>query len=319
MKEVNSMNYWWVNHKQTFKEELEGGYIWSPQVNSNGSKNQTYLNLKGTKVGDIVFSYANSEIKAVGLVVHNCKSSDKPEEFGVKGDGWDKKGWLVQVDWEMLSKQFIPKNHLKEIVPLLPIKYSPIQSNGNGNQGCYLAAISNSLGEFIWRKVSSANPEVDIAIEDIKDQLEEEFIQESIGIEDISETEKQQLVKSRRGQGVFKKRVAEREIRCRVTGVENPSFLIASHIKPWKMCSNAERLDGDNGLLLSPHVDRLFDRGWISFPNSGDVVCFNEEVKEVMKSWNISHVTNVEKFSENQMPYLEFHRAEIFKGTSKKS
>jgi len=208
------MNYWWANHKQTFKEELEGGYIWSPQVNSNSSKNQTYLNLKGTKVGDIVFSYANSEIK---------------------------------------------------------------------------------------------------------DQLEEEFIQESIGIEDISETEKQQLVKSRRGQGVFRKRVEEQEIRCRVTGVENPSFLIASHIKPWKMCSNAERLDGDNGLLLSPHVDRLFDRGWISFPNSGDVVCFNEEVKEVMKSWNISHVTNVETFSENQIPYLEFHRAEIFKGTNKES
>lgn len=37
---------WWVNHKQTFRQEFDGRYIWSPKKNSNGVKNQTYLNLK---------------------------------------------------------------------------------------------------------------------------------------------------------------------------------------------------------------------------------------------------------------------------------
>lgn len=313
------MNYWWVNHKQTFKEELEGGYIWSPQENSDGSKNQTYLNLKDTQVGDIVFSYANSEIKAVGLVGALYKTTDKPAEFGSKGDGWGKKGWLVQIDWEVTSKPLIPKEHLEDIVPLLPNKYSPIQSNGNGNQGCYLAALSYPLGEFLWEKVSSTNPEVDIALEDVRDHLEEDAIQASICAEDASETEKEQLVKSRRGQGIFKKRVAERETECRVTGVENKSFLIASHIKPWKKCNNAERLDGNNGLLLSPHVDRLFDRGWISFSDTGEIMCFDGAIRNLMRSWNLDSSANVGVFSRKQIPYLEYHRSEIFKGSDKKS
>tara|TARA_R110002072_G_scaffold19498_4_gene72353 strand:+ start:91 stop:375 length:285 start_codon:yes stop_codon:yes gene_type:complete len=89
------MAHWWVNHKQTFKEELEGGYIWSPQENKNGSRNQTYINLTRAKVGDVVFSYASAVIKAVGLVESSYQTSDKPVEFGSKGDGWDQKdGWL---------------------------------------------------------------------------------------------------------------------------------------------------------------------------------------------------------------------------------
>jgi hypothetical protein len=32
-------------------------------------------------------------------------------------------------------------------------------------------------------------------------------------------------------------------------------FLVASHIKPWRLSDNSERLDGNNSLLLSPHVD----------------------------------------------------------------
>ncbi|MFE8730531.1 HNH endonuclease, partial [Aeromonas hydrophila] len=82
----------------------------------------------------------------------------------------------------------------------------------------------------------------------------------------LNATEKQQLVKSRRGQGIFRANLEKVELACRVTGVTNTALLIASHIKPWSRCANnAERLDGNNGLLLSPHIDKLFDRGWITF------------------------------------------------------
>ena len=56
------MSYWWVNHKQTYTSEVEGGYIWSPKENSNGARNQTYINLTLTTPGDIVFSYAAGKI-----------------------------------------------------------------------------------------------------------------------------------------------------------------------------------------------------------------------------------------------------------------
>ena len=140
------MSYWWVNHKQTYTSEIKGGYIWSPKENSNGSRNQTYVNLTLTKPGDIVFSYAAGTIKAIGVIESNCQEQIKPSEFGKAGDVWSDIGWGVPIDWEILSVPVTPKNHMNTIAPLLPPKHSPLQLNGNGNQSCYLASIQDELG-----------------------------------------------------------------------------------------------------------------------------------------------------------------------------
>jgi len=52
-------NYWWVNLKQTFKQEVDGNYLWSPTRKANGSKNHFYENMLLIKPGDIVFSFAS--------------------------------------------------------------------------------------------------------------------------------------------------------------------------------------------------------------------------------------------------------------------
>src|SRR6202021_3301435 len=80
------------------------------------------------------------------------------------------------------------------------------------------------------------------------------------------------LVVPRRGQGLFKKRVMLLERACRVTGVDQLQHLRASHCKPWRDSSNEERLNGENGLLLTPSIDHLFDRGFISFEDRGVLV-----------------------------------------------
>jgi hypothetical protein len=76
----------------------------------------------------------------------------------------------------------------------------------------------------------------------------------------LPETDRQAIVNARRGQGLFKQRVTVIERRCRVTLVENPLHLIASHCKPWRDATNEERLDGENGLLLTPSIDHLLER-----------------------------------------------------------
>src|SRR5690606_13635344 len=87
------------------------------------------------------------------------------------------------------------------------------------------------------------------------------------------DTVKKTVILARRGQGKFRSNVEAVESACRLTGITNPSLLIASHIKPWRHCSTAgERLDGMNGLLLTPDADLLFDRGFISFADSGEVL-----------------------------------------------
>ncbi len=86
--------------------------------------------------------------------------------------------------------------------------------------------------------------------------------------DDVSETEKLQLVSARVGQGVFRERVAKLwgGERCAVTLIDIKEILIASHIRPWRDCKDSrDRLDGANGLLLCAHIDKLFDSHLLSF------------------------------------------------------
>lgn len=197
-------NYWWVNHKQTFRSETEGGYIWSPKTNSNGARNQTYDNLLKVQPGDVVVSYADAKIKVVGIATGSCREAPKPEEFGSAGASWSNVGWLVPIEWTSLSKPISPKEHIERIAPMLPPKNSPLQPNGNGNQGCYLASISPELGKLILSLASHEGLclelELDGIADDIKSDLALQEVQDAV---DISETEKEQLVRSRRGQGLF--------------------------------------------------------------------------------------------------------------------
>ncbi|PTP78645.1 HNH endonuclease [Vibrio splendidus] len=305
--------YWWVNHKQTHKEEIGGGYIWSPKKNTNGAKNNSYDNMPKTSVGDIVFSFANAEIKAVGTVVEPCLSSGKPDEFGSKGDYWDHEGWLVKIKWDMLERPFRAKKHISQIAPLLPEKYSPIQQNGNGNQSCYLASITLELANVLL-DISGYTKQEDYLGFDEDIEGQENRIAEQLGSENtISETEKEQLVKARRGQGKFRQNLELIESSCRVTGLSDKRFLIASHSKPWRVSTNQEKLDGNNGLLLSPHIDKLFDKGWISFTDEGDLLVSEEYVKAILSSWGVAYPLNVGKFNANQRIYLTYHREHIFK------
>jgi hypothetical protein len=128
-------------------------------------------------------------------------------------------------------------------------------------------------------------------------------------------TEKRQVILARRGQGKFRERVSRIEHVCRITGVNRPEHLIASHCKPWRDCeSNDERLDGENGLLLTPTVDHLFDHGFISFENNGDVLMSPVVHRESLKRMGIGpeERRNVGAFSDGQRRYLEFLRDLVF-------
>jgi predicted restriction endonuclease len=124
------------------------------------------------------------------------------------------------------------------------------------------------------------------------------------------------LVNARRGQGVFRVNLEQIERKCRVTGVLDRRHLRASHIKPWCICDDREKLDGFNGLLLSPHVEYLFDRGYVSFSDFGDLLVSKELNQAVLKSWGIALPRNVGPFSQEQCRYLEYHRVHVFEKSS---
>ena len=318
------MRYWWVNHKQTYSKEVEGGYIWSPKTNSNGSRNQTYMNLTLTRRGDIVISYANQKIKAIGVVTSDHTEQEKPAAFGTAGDAWSDTGWAVPIHWKILNTPLIPKDHISTIAPLLPDNNSPLQANGNGNQGCYLASINEALGLQIIDLIRPRNVESITSIEETQNENENEELSISIENEELSivetitsdikeSTERDQLIKARNGQGRFKQNVETIETGCRATGVKKKILLIASHIKPWRFSDNAERLDGNNGLLFSPHIDKLFDQGWITFSTNGDLQCQDETIIEVLSQWGINIPLNIGGFNVDQARYLRYHQEYIYR------
>ncbi len=129
----------------------------------------------------------------------------------------------------------------------------------------------------------------------------------------LLETERESLIVARRGQGLFKQRVMQVENRCRITGVTNPIHLRASHCKPWRDSSNEERINGENGLLLTPTVDHLFDRGFISFEDSGTLIVSPVAHPPSLNLMGVAtdHIINVGTFTEGQKQFLDYHRESV--------
>ena len=305
------MRYWWVNQNQTFLHEVTGGYLWSPKKRADGGRNQFYENMQLVEPGDIVFSFAGTFIKAVGIASGPARSSIKPKIFGDAGQNWSQDGWHVPVDFVMAEHPIRPKEHMGLLAPLLPEKYAPLTKEGNGLQGVYLAAVPLEMGSTILGLLGS--PELampTVSLDDLRFDLEE---QEIVADDALTETEKSTLVLARRGQGKFRDRVQTVEPNCRVTGVSAEKFLIASHIKPWKDSDNQERLSGNNGLFLSPHIDRLFDSGFISFTPAGKMLVSDSLDADVLPKWHVDPGMSVGKFNGEQAYFLEYHVLEKFK------
>ena len=314
------MRYWWVNQNQTFRHEVGGGYLWSPKRNANGARNPFYESMREVAPGDLIFSFADTRILAMGIAQSYCWESPKPTEFGTAGQNWENVGWRVRVAFVHLDNQVRPKDYIDLLRPLLPGRYSPLQPNGNGLQSVYLTEVPHPLAEtllgLIGREVSPillAAAEAKSVPTDDLDAWETQLEQRVIADGSIPETDRLALVRARNGQGIFRDRVAQLEKRCRITGVDNPAHLVASHCKPWRDASNAERLDGQNGLLLTPSIDHLFDRGFISFENCGRLIIspVAHHLSLQRMGVRVDEPVNVGSFSIGQKRYLEFHRDAI--------
>ena len=303
------MSYWWVSQNQTYEFEVPDGYMWAPKTDKAGNVPQSYMNMLLLKRGDIVFSFAGQKIKAVGVVLEPAKSSPKPKVFSKAEHIWNEDGWRVEVLFHEPANQIFPKNHMGLLAPLLPPVHSPLRADGQGNQ-VYLCAISDEFGSTLLALNNAEIPEIPAwELNQIRyDELEQDIIASTM----LNETEKATLVMARRGQGIFREHVQILEKTCRVTKVSAEKFLIASHIKPWKLSDNQERLSGNNGLFLSPHVDKLFDRGFISFKKNGSMLVSPSLDPEVLPKWKIDPTENFGKFNNEQAYFLEHHNDNTF-------
>jgi len=127
----------------------------------------------------------------------------------------------------------------------------------------------------------------------------------------IEGKEKEAIVKIRVNQSEFRSELLKRYNKCCLCGVSNDDLLIASHIKPWSVSEPKERLDIDNGFILCPSHDKLFDKGYISFDDEGDIL-ISDRLNETDRIFmNINERMKVAVTSDNKK-YLKYHRENVF-------
>lgn len=318
------MRYWWANQNQTFRHEFEGGYLWSPKRKNNGHRNPYYEFMREVAPGDLVLSFARSRVSAYGVAASYAYEAPKPEEFGSAGRNWHDIGWRVDVAFKGLAHAPRPADWIELLRPLLPAKYSPLLPDGRGSQSVYLTALPDPLahrlaelvgGELLALARAESTAEAPRADPNPETVRWEAHLRKQIEADpSLTETDREALVLARRGQGVFRSRVQETEHRCRITQVSRSEHLRASHCKPWRDSTHEERLDGDNGLLLTPSIDHLFDRGFISFRNDGRLLISPVAHRDSLERMGVpvDQIFDAGPFRPGQTPFLEYHRDAVF-------
>jgi putative restriction endonuclease len=308
-------HHWWVNHSKTFRHELDGGYLWSPKKNLKLPNSESYDNMTRLMPGDVVYSFADAVIRAVGLVLARAYEAPRPTEHGIALDQGDNApGWQVSVRFRELQSPLRPNDHAPELRAVLPKRQSPIRANGSENHGVYLApvpaAMATTLRRLLGQQVGLTEGKIKESLgPQFSDDIEEARLQARA---DLRPAEKEMLIRARRGHGRYRQDLEKIETGCRLTGLIDRRHLRASHFKPWCVSNDDEKLDPNNGLLLSPHIHHLFERGYISFADDGELLVSRFLNPVVLSDWGLTASITPKGFSQKQRVYLDYHRTYVF-------
>lgn len=303
------MKYWWANHTEHSRSEIRGGYLW---------KARSVKALSRAQPGDTIVSYAATLVTHVGIVTDYATGTPNPA-LANDGSLLGAMGWLLPVQWHRLQYPVRPKSHIAELTSHLSMRSQPLNpDSGSSNPAVQFTRISAGLYDAIVShsgEIGDAETALPLSLLSVRERLENSIEWQIKNDATLEATVKVQAILARRGQGEFRRAVAALEPRCRLTSVDNPSFLVASHIMPWRSCETAaERLDGNNGLFLAPHVDWLFDRGLLTFSDAGCPLTSELLPTKDLDNLGLSDLVrkSTPAFSAAQASYLSYHRDNVF-------
>lgn len=274
------------NNKATFGTESEFRFfIENTLPNRGGEYRFPHLMMNCSKNSLVLFQY-DGMIRAVGILV-DLKKIPVTDENGVEYAGYYKFApntllyLTTPIDQSMLKTAYPDFKGFNQVKQIIPLSYF------------------DAIYELINR-----------AVEDKQNQ--DLSIIEEIENGGLMGEEKEAFVKVRINQGVFRERLLRKYSKCCLCGVCASDFLIASHIKPWAMSNSNEKLDSENGLLLCPNHDKLFDSGWISFSDEGNILVSPALQQNERIFMNVHEEMKI-LMSEEKRRYMEFHRENIYK------
>lgn len=221
-------------------------------------------------------------------------------------DHWDslkykngEKAWYIDAKYHLLLNPIKDKILSREVLDKHP--FNKVHWNSQSS-GIYIPDdIAAELDDALLKVTQRNDFDSLIDLEKYKKSYEK-----------LEKTEQESVVQSRIGQGLFRFQLIEFWNSCAVTGCSLTELLKASHIKPWRVSSNTERLDVYNGLLLVPNLDTAFDRGLITFSNEGKIIISSQLDEEQAQILGINRNMKLRKVFKHHKKYLEYHRDKIF-------
>lgn len=295
------MNFFWVNLGKTHKEVEQYKFLWAPlfTVNKKGTKvvRRGWEIVKEVKKGDIIFCHQNGKIVYLARAKTNPYESPRPDNRKYKE--WTYEGSRIDVDLIVLD------------IPILVDKFRLIFIT-HYNRYCD-PFIFDITGNVAQKYMSKIPPDAASLISTFIDEdISIDFNNKSSSVISRIGKNKTILTKARIGQGKYRKDLLKLwKNKCAVTKVADKNLLVASHIVAWNISDPKEKIDPYNGLLLTPNLDKLFDLGFISFDDNGNML-FKKEIENSLERLSINKNSKLRCVFEQNIKYLKRHR-EIFK------
>ena len=290
--------YYWVNQGKTWSEESLGGYLWAPIRDKRGNTPYHWETMRKLKVNDLVLNYSKGFIIGYCRITSDPYDSPIPKEFEVDVQ-WNNEGIKVDAEYFKFGVKISLSDFYEVCSDQLPRRYSPVNSLLKVNQG-YLYEINESIVHKVFNLAQES-----LTFENITFNFQDPVF--------LNETSKESVINIRIGQGLFRRKILKKwKNKCAVSGCGISSVLIASHILSWSESDNFQRLDEENGILLSPNYDSLFDKHLISFNQNGGIVISKLLSESDLRSLGINGNERIDGLTNANKEYLKIHCSKLF-------
>lgn len=295
----------------TYEEEKELGFIWAAKKDRGGLPSHSWQRMQEVEEEDIIFHCVKGEILAVSVATSDCQIAHRPTSMSQDGQQGEE-GYLVTLNYYELDVPIHIRSKIEEIAPLLPIKYSPFQTNGHGNQG-YLYPCNEQFAVKLLELIADSN------ITEVEDEQLTFAIssvmpsEKNVLIPFLTAAESEAKMKIRYGEEKFRKRLMPIWAhQCAICHIDLSPLLIASRAKPWKDCTEAERVDPYNGLLLCSNHHLLYQQGFIAFDGQGKIHISPQLAEVNYEKYDLHKKIKIER-QEGHKPYVKWHKKYLFK------
>lgn len=294
------MAFYWVNLGKTHQEVQQGKFLWAPESfkTNKGTivRPAHWENVAQVKRGDIIFCSFDQHVHWIAEATQDAYTAERPPSRSFRE--WNPAGHRIDVRLTPIPEPLYVPTFARTFRTQFGSRTTPtVVNQEDGLNQIYMARLPADAGLYLLDR------------SELSAIFVPRFVDEGAHGKKVSQTTRDAVVQARVGQGPFRKALLQRwNNQCALTGLSHPELLIASHIEPWSLCDNRARLDPDNGLLLAAHIDRLFDRGLVSFDDQGRLLIGDQISPADQQILGIAPKQKLQALTVGNQQYLARHR-----------